>query len=82
MCAIQLIFIETRLFNCRGKDVLNQKSELQRVFQKQRENSLRKQLESQREDSHKDDPRTVLQRAIEQRAKHIKLMVCFNYFPF
>ncbi|XP_066601015.1 uncharacterized protein [Prorops nasuta] len=59
------------LFNQKiGKNVLNQKSELQRALEKQREAAMRREAEKNREESFKDDPRTALQRAIEQRAKH------------
>ncbi|XP_046424129.1 uncharacterized protein LOC124181529 [Neodiprion fabricii] len=62
------------LFNQRvGKNILNQKSELQRALEKQREAASRKEAERIREESFKDDPRTALQRAIEQRARHIQL---------
>ncbi|XP_012529857.1 uncharacterized protein LOC105833013 [Monomorium pharaonis] len=62
------------LFNQKiGKNVLNQKSELQRALEKQREAASRREAERIREESYKDDPRTALQRAIEQRAKHIQL---------
>lgn len=63
------------LFNQKiGRNVLNQKSELQRALEKQRENASRKEAERIREETFKDDPRTALQRAIEQRAKHIQIM--------
>jgi hypothetical protein len=39
----------------------------------------RKEAERNQEESYKNDPRTALQRAIEQRAKHIQLSV--NLFP-
>ncbi|XP_076754742.1 uncharacterized protein LOC143425656 [Xylocopa sonorina] len=62
------------LFNQKvGKNVLNQKSELQRALEKQREAASRREAERNREESYKDDPRTALQRAIEQRAKHIEM---------
>ncbi|XP_012288670.1 protein FAM107B isoform X2 [Orussus abietinus] len=62
------------LFNQKiGRNVLNQKSELQRALERQREAASRKEAERNREESYKDDPRTALQRAIEQRAKHIQL---------
>ncbi|XP_018057897.1 PREDICTED: uncharacterized protein LOC108693453 isoform X2 [Atta colombica] len=62
------------LFNQKiGKNVLNQKSELQRALEKQREAASRREAERIREESYKDDPRTALQRAIEQRARHIQL---------
>ncbi|XP_011055277.1 PREDICTED: uncharacterized protein LOC105146603 isoform X2 [Acromyrmex echinatior] len=62
------------LFNQKiGKNVLNQKSELQRALEKQREAASRKEAERIREESYKDDPRTALQRAIEQRARYIQL---------
>ena len=35
----------------------------------------RKEAERVQEESYKSDPRTALQRAIEQRAKHIQLVV-------
>jgi len=63
------------LFVCSGKNVLNQKSELQRALEKQREAASRREAERIREESYKDDPRTALQRAIEQRARHIQLTV-------
>ncbi|XP_043267639.1 uncharacterized protein [Venturia canescens] len=56
-----------------GRSVLNQKSELQRALEKQRETTLRKEAEKNREETYKDDPRTALQRALEQRARHIQL---------
>ncbi|XP_011870874.1 PREDICTED: protein FAM107B isoform X1 [Vollenhovia emeryi] len=62
------------LFNQKiGKNVLNQKSELQRALEKQREAASRREADRTREESYKDDPRTALQRAIEQRARHIQL---------
>lgn len=62
------------LFNQKiGKNVLNQKSELQRALEKHREAASRREAERIREESYKDDPRTALQRAIEQRARHIQL---------
>ncbi|TGZ47130.1 Uncharacterized protein DBV15_06081 [Temnothorax longispinosus] len=64
------------LFNQKiGKNVLNQKSELQRALEKQREAASRREAERIREESYKDDPRTALQRAIEQRARHIQLTI-------
>ncbi|KAG7212582.1 hypothetical protein KM043_012879 [Ampulex compressa] len=61
------------LFNQKvGRNVLNQKSELQRALERQREAASRREAERNREESYKDDPRTALQRAIEQRAKHIQ----------
>ncbi|XP_017890015.1 uncharacterized protein LOC108630928 isoform X2 [Ceratina calcarata] len=62
------------LFNQKvGKNVLNQKSELQRALEKHREAVSRKEAERNREENFKDDPRSALQRAIEQRAKHIEM---------
>lgn len=62
------------LFNQKiGKNVLNQKSELQRALEKHREAASRREAERIREESYRDDPRTALQRAIEQRARHIQL---------
>lgn len=62
------------LFNQKiGKNVLNQKSELQRALEKHREAASRREAERIREESYKDDPRTALQRAIEQRARNIQL---------
>ncbi|XP_058801465.1 leiomodin-2 isoform X2 [Phymastichus coffea] len=61
------------LFNQKmGKNVLNQKSELQRALERHREMVSRKEAEREREETYKSDPRTALQRAIEQRAKHIQ----------
>jgi hypothetical protein len=61
------------LFNQKiGKNVLNQKSELQRAMERHREMQSRKEAEKIQEESYKNDPRTALQRAIEQRAKHIQ----------
>lgn len=57
--------------------MLNQKSELQRALEKQREAASRREAERNREENYKDDPRTALQRAIEQRAKHIEVAVSF-----
>lgn len=54
---------------------MNQKSELQRALEKQRETAMRKEAERNRDETYKDDPRTTLQRALEQRAKHIQMMV-------
>ena len=62
------------LFNQKvGRSVLNQKSELQRALEKQREAASRREAERNRDESYKDDPRTALQRALEQRAKHIEM---------
>ncbi|XP_014481643.1 PREDICTED: uncharacterized protein LOC106748019 [Dinoponera quadriceps] len=62
------------LFNQKiGRNVLNQKSELQRALERQREAASRREAERNREESYKDDPRTALQRAIEQRARHIQI---------
>ncbi|XP_076278416.1 uncharacterized protein LOC143208159 [Lasioglossum baleicum] len=62
------------LFNQKvGRNVLNQKSELQRALEKQREAASRREAEKNRDENFKDDPRTALQRAIEQRAKHIEM---------
>ncbi|EFN85895.1 Protein FAM107B [Harpegnathos saltator] len=62
------------LFNQKiGRNVLNQKSELQRALEKQREAVSRREAERSREENYKDDPRTALQRAIEQRARHIQI---------
>ncbi|KZC08743.1 hypothetical protein WN55_10765 [Dufourea novaeangliae] len=62
------------LFNQKvGRSVLNQKSELQRALEKHREAASRREAEKNREENYKDDPRTALQRAIEQRAKHIEM---------
>jgi hypothetical protein len=58
-----------------GKNVLNQKSELQRALERHREAASRREAEKIRDESYKDDPRTALQRAIEQRARHIQLTV-------
>ncbi|XP_015430333.1 PREDICTED: protein FAM107B isoform X2 [Dufourea novaeangliae] len=60
------------LFN-QKVSVLNQKSELQRALEKHREAASRREAEKNREENYKDDPRTALQRAIEQRAKHIEM---------
>ncbi|OXU26462.1 hypothetical protein TSAR_011860 [Trichomalopsis sarcophagae] len=68
------------LFNRKiGKNVLNQKSELQRALERHREMVSRKEAERNQEESYKNDPRTALQRAIEQRAKHIQLSVRYNH---
>ena len=63
------------LFIYRGKNVLNQKSELQRALEKHRAMVSRKEAERNQKESFKNDPRTALQRAIEQRAKQIQLSV-------
>lgn len=62
--------------------MLNQKSELQRALEKQREAASRREAERNREENYKDDPRTALQRAIEQRAKHIEMTVNIFYLSF
>lgn len=62
--------------------MLNQKSELQRALEKQREAASRREAERNREENYKDDPRTALQRAIEQRAKHIEMTVGIFYLSF
>ncbi|CAG5104058.1 Protein of unknown function [Cotesia congregata] len=59
--------------NGNGKSVLNQKSELQRALEK-REAVLRRETVKKCEENYKDDPRTALQRALEQRARQIELM--------
>ncbi|XP_015123568.1 uncharacterized protein LOC107045736 [Diachasma alloeum] len=62
------------LFNQKmGKNVLNQKSELERALERQREAAMRRESERNREETYKDDPRTALQRAIEQRARQLEL---------
>ncbi|KAF7994930.1 hypothetical protein HCN44_004402 [Aphidius gifuensis] len=63
------------LFNQKmGKNVLNQKSELQRALERrQRDSALRRESQKNREETYKDDPRTALQRALEQRAKQLEL---------
>ncbi|XP_011306768.1 uncharacterized protein [Fopius arisanus] len=62
------------LFNQKmGKNVLNQKSELERALERQREAAMRRESERNREETYKDDPRTALQRALEQRARQLEL---------
>lgn len=70
---INIIYISIACFS--GKSVLNQKSELQKALEKQREAVLRRETVKNREENYKDDPRTALQRALEQRARQIELMV-------
>jgi cell division protein FtsB len=53
-----------------GRNVLNQKSELQRAIEKHRENQTKKELEQKKLES-----RTPLQRVIEERAKRLEMVI-------
>lgn len=44
-------------------------------MEKQRETAARKEAEKLKEENYKDNPRTALQRAIEQRAKQLEVSV-------
>lgn len=58
------------LFNQKiGKNVLNQKSELQRALEKHKEHQVKKELEQQKQDS-----KSALERVIEERAKRLETM--------
>ncbi|XP_063230281.1 actin-associated protein FAM107A [Bacillus rossius redtenbacheri] len=58
------------LFNHRiGKNVLNQKSELQKALEKHKELQLKKELQQQQESS-----KSVLERVIEERAKRLEML--------
>ena len=52
---------------CSGKNVLNQKSELQRALEKHKEHQVKKELEQQKQDS-----KSALERVIEERAKRLE----------
>ncbi|BET00492.1 Protein of unknown function (DUF1151) [Nesidiocoris tenuis] len=52
-----------------GKNVLNQKSELQRAMEKYKDNQFKKELEQQRQEN-----MTPLERVIEQRAKRLEIL--------
>ncbi|CAB0004661.1 unnamed protein product [Nesidiocoris tenuis] len=52
-----------------GKNVLNQKSELQRAMEKYKDNQFKKELEQQRQEN-----MTPLERVIEQRAKRLEIV--------
>lgn len=56
------------LFNQKvGKNVLNQKSELQRALEKHKETQMKKELEQQ-----KQDTRTPFEKLIEERARRLE----------
>ncbi|XP_039295754.1 protein FAM107B isoform X2 [Nilaparvata lugens] len=56
------------LFNQRiGKNVLNQKSELQKALEKHKDNQARKEVEMQ-----KQEEKTPLERVIEERARRLE----------
>ncbi|KAK7866879.1 hypothetical protein R5R35_006042 [Gryllus longicercus] len=58
------------LFNQKvGKNVLNQKSELQKAFGKHKEQQVRKELEQQRQNSKSD-----FERMVEERARRMDLL--------
>lgn len=56
-----------KLHNFRGKNVLNQKTELQRAFGKHKEQQVRKEREEEKKSSMSD-----LQRLIEERHKRLE----------
>nr|CAD7424291.1 unnamed protein product [Timema monikensis] len=53
----------------RGKNVLNQKSELQKALEKHKESQVKKELEHQKETS-----KSVLERVIEERARRLETL--------
>jgi len=56
------------LFNQKiGKNVLNQKSELQRALEKHKESQIKKELELQKQDN-----RTPFEKVIEERARRLE----------
>lgn len=56
------------LFNQKiGKNVLNQKSELQRAMEKHKEHQVKKELEQQKQES-----KSALERVIEERARRLE----------
>lgn len=61
-----MFHIETYFF-CRGKNVLNQKTELQRALQRQKENLAKKQLEN-----HIAAQTPELEKVIADRAKRLQ----------
>jgi hypothetical protein len=54
-------------FSYSGKNVLNQKSELQRALEKHKEHQVKKELEHQRQES-----KSALERVIEERARRLE----------
>jgi hypothetical protein len=50
-----------------GKNVLNQKSELQRALEKHKEHQVKKELEQQKQES-----KSALERVIEERARRLE----------
>lgn len=52
-----------------GKNVLNQKSELRRALEKHKDAQMKKELMQQKQAS-----KTVLEKAIEERAKKIEMV--------
>lgn len=58
------------LFNQKiGKNVLNQKSELQRALEKHKEHQVKKELEHQKQES-----KSALERVIEERARRLETL--------
>ncbi|PSN57571.1 hypothetical protein C0J52_00517 [Blattella germanica] len=58
------------LFNQKiGKNVLNQKSELQRALEKHKEHQVKKELEQQKQEN-----KSALERVIEERARRLETM--------
>lgn len=55
-----------------GKNVLNQKSELRRALEKHKDAQIKKELMQQKQTS-----KTVLEKAIEERAKKIEMVGCY-----
>jgi hypothetical protein len=60
-------FLKMTSFPCSGKNVLNQKSELQRALDKHKEHQVKKELEHQKQES-----KSALERVIEERAKRLE----------
>jgi hypothetical protein len=54
-------------FSYSGKNVLNQKSELQRALEKHKEHQVKKELEHQKQES-----KSALERVIEERARRLE----------
>lgn len=66
---VSIIFHDSTIFfMCyRGKNVLNQKSELQRAMEKHKDTQIRKELEMQKQEN-----RSPLEKVIEERARRLE----------
>ena len=58
----------------RGKNVLNQKSELQRALEKHKDHQTRKEMENERNQN-----KSLLEKVIEERARRIESVSFFNF---